>query len=747
MTRALLLCIVACCLAFPHDCKGEIVDSLALAARLLADQGRYDEADEAYRDALALDWLSANDRYALKINWCEVFLRRGMYQTANDTLDAIPGGQASVRWRMRKAETLTYLGKYAEAREIYDGLLEGYLSRRRKGWVNADDVKALYNRGYLNALTGLRDSAVSDMRAAIEAETDERSRNIMISNLALQEAKSGRYDEAASDIESSLAYFRSTGGTDHPEYVITLRKKAEILLMRGEREEATDIFVDYAERERERAVREFALFTEQARLDYWKNKRLLISEIFQTEDERPEALLDVSVFRREVSLLGGADSADIPQRLALRGNDVRAALKADEVAVDFIKYYNDTEGKYAALVAYPLNDPRGVRFVALWTERELNDYRVGYTTLKSAVCSRLGSDKSEVYSDSVLAEMIWSPLRRHIGDAAHVYFCPDGLLNMLAVEYLPQKEAGPLLHRLTSFSRLVARGQEEGHGTQRMLAVGGLDYNEDVCDDGTGNHDAVDLLHQKVGHGSIFSYLRGTKEEVAAIDSCLKERLPIDTAYVMTESELKRELDGEKYSAVHLSTHGYSLSVDVSGPTEMTCDSLTEDRSLIASGIALSGANVAYLNAGGEDEVLSARELCDMNLKHIDMIVLSACQTGLGVVSDEGPAGIVRGLKKSGANTILASLWEVDDQATRLLMTAYYQNMAASPDMTKAEALALAQGSLKSYKVVARSVFNPATLSSAVEYVEYTGEGEPITPYSDPYYWAPFIVIDDRIRN
>ena len=760
MIRLLLICLITFTLTLPCCAQEDFLLKKAQKAERLADEGRYEEADNEYREALTIVSPGSANELMLRINRCALYLRRGMYQTANDMLDAIPRNhpQYDDAWCRCKASALIYLGRYSEAIEIYEGLMESYNEKIEKGWGTDSDNDMLResvgSKGYVLAMTQQNDSALTYMRAAIDLvkqqkDTPGRRRylNLMKANLSLVEMRMGHAEDALTYIEDALAYFKRNGGTNHPEYIITLRKKAEILMMMNQITQATDIFIDYVEREREQAVREFALFTEQKRLDYWKNKRPLISEIFQTEGECPEALFDVSVFRREVSLLGGADSVDIPRRLSLRGRDVRKSLKAGEVVVDFIKYCSkDSIDRYAALVAYPLNDPRGVKFVPLWTETQLNGYRVGHTTLKDAVCSRLGSDKNNVYNDSTLTGMIWEPLKVYINGAVDVYFCPDGLLNMLAIEYLPLKGTKPEFHRLTSPSRITSRG-ETSRTERRMLAVGGLDYNEDVKEGGQGNHDAIDLLHQKVGLGSIFSYLSGTKDEVAAIDSCVKQKMPIDTAHVKSEAELKEELADKAYSAVHLSTHGYSLSVDVTEQAEMFRDSLTEDRSLIASGIALSGANVAYRNADGEDGVLSARELCDMNLKHIDLIVLSACQTALGIVSDEGPAGLVRGLKKSGANTLLATLWEVDDQATRLLMTAFYKNLAANPEMTKAEALTLAQDSLKNNRVVAVSVFNPATLASSVEYEKYKGKGDPITPYAEPYYWAPFIVIDDYIKK
>ena len=761
-------CLLAMIVFVAHEVRAEDyhakADSLNRLASRLKDEGRYDEADRVYRQAVADESLKSEEatsqRDKLQINWCDLYLRRGMYETANELLDSIllsnKENENSIEWNRQKASTLIYLGKYEEAKELYGKLIKRFEKNRPKGYNTERDSamfrEALYNQGYWFAEVGRCDSAVAYMRRAIDVEIDIKKKNIYLSNLAVQEARLGLFDNATSNIDGSLAYFKDNYGTSHPEYIITLRKKAEILLMAGQRAKATDIFADYVEKERRQAVKEFAFFTEQKRLDYWKNKRPLISEIFQTEDEQPATLFDVSIFRREVSLLGGADSVDIPRRLALRGKDIRKSLKKGEVAVDFIKYAKDSINRYAALVAYPANDRRDVQFVPLWTEEELNGYPVGYSTLKDAVCSRLVSDKNTIYGDSVLARFVWGKIMPNIVNATDVYFCPDGLLNMLAVEYLPLDDTKPRFYRLTSFSKLTERGKRR-KTTGRMLAVGGLDYNDEA--EGTGsaaggyNHDAIDYLHRQVGMGRLFSYLSGTKEEIEAIDSCVGRRLPLETACVKTEDEIKKELACGKYSALHLSTHGYSLSVDVDEGSEMFRDSISEDRSLIASGIALSGANVAYKNGDGEDGILSARELCDMNLKQVDVVVLSACQTALGVVSDEGPAGLVRGLKKSGANTIIATLWEVDDAATKLLMSYFYGILSSRPEMSMTEALSEARDSTRSYRLKALSAFNPATLSSTVEYVKYKDEDNepPITPYEAPYYWAPFIVIDDYIKN
>ncbi|MCD8289964.1 MAG: CHAT domain-containing protein, partial [Prevotella sp.] len=159
--------------------------------------------------------------------------------------------------------------------------------------------------------------------------------------------------------------------------------------------------------------------------------------------------------------------------------------------------------------------------------------------------------------------------------------------------------------------------------------------------------------------------------------------------------------------------------------------------------IVLQGANVAGRDGEKEDGLLSARELCDMEgLDGVDLVVLSACQTAQGVVSDEGPTGIVRGLKKAGAQSVMASLWPVNDEVSALFMEAFY-NALLKPGITKYDALREAQDTVKNYTIqFAPMRFNPKTLSHR-PITEDRAERTEFKPYKEPYYWAPFILIDD----
>ena len=112
-----------------------------------------------------------------------------------------------------------------------------------------------------------------------------------------------------------------------------------------------------------------------------------------------------------------------------------------------------------------------------------------------------------------------------------------------------------------------------------------------------------------------------------------------------------------------------------------------------------------------EDGILTAKEIALMDLRGTDLITLSACQTGLGEVSGEGVFGLQRGFKKAGVSSILMSLWKVDDIATQILMTAFYENLLSGK--SKAESLRIAQDEVRS-----------------------------TDSYEDPYYWAAFILLD-----
>ena len=139
----------------------------------------------------------------------------------------------------------------------------------------------------------------------------------------------------------------------------------------------------------------------------------------------------------------------------------------------------------------------------------------------------------------------------------------------------------------------------------------------------------------------------------------------------------------------------------------------TSSPPLQRSGLLLAGGNKAWkgeaIPEGVEDGVLTAAEISSLDLSRCDVVVLSACETGLGEITDEGVFGLQRAFKNAGVNTIIMSLWEVDDQATSLMMQTFYSNLVKGK--SKRDSFSAAQNEVRK-------------------------------KYADPRYWAAFIMLD-----
>jgi CHAT domain-containing protein len=182
---------------------------------------------------------------------------------------------------------------------------------------------------------------------------------------------------------------------------------------------------------------------------------------------------------------------------------------------------------------------------------------------------------------------------------------------------------------------------------------------------------------------------------------------------------------------MHIATHGFFLTEEEAEKSKFARSEMElmteggqnagrslEDKSMTRSGLLFSGCNHAFrheqIPEGEEDGILTAQEIAMLDLRGLDLVVLSACQTGLGdVISGEGVLGLQRGFKKAGAKTILMSLNKVDDEATRILMVEFYRN--------------LMNGKTKRQ-----------SLQDAQHYLRKVDNGK----YDDPRYWASFIMLD-----
>lgn len=277
--------------------------------------------------------------------------------------------------------------------------------------------------------------------------------------------------------------------------------------------------------------------------------------------------------------------------------------------------------------------------------------------------------------DDYSYENYWAPIDQKLQGISTVYLAKDGIYNQVSLPTLQIKDEGPLVNS-KSFVLLT-----------NVSDLAGLKSS------GSTNKPESAFLMGFPTYGSKeISALPGTKVEIDNIDGILRSSgVKIDKylALEATESNLKKAND---HDIVHVATHGFFLQDASDGYNEKVFGinvSHMEENVFLRSGIMLSGAGGVSEQSGdfaSEDNgIVTAYEILNYPLENVEMVVLSACETGLGEIkAGEGVYGLQRSLLVAGANTLLMSLWKVDDQATQDFMTTFYQNWVTLGDKYKA---------------------------------------------------------------
>ena len=413
--------------------------------------------------------------------------------------------------------------------------------------------------------------------------------------------------------------------------------------------------------------------------------------------------------------------ADFQNSQNITWEDVKTNLQDGEIAIEF---YNiplvwgldsiqtiDAEPRYCAIILK--NSFENPRILPLFKESEL-----------------AGLELEDLFETDILYNLIWKPLAKELKDVKTIYFSADRELHKIGIEYSPTESGNTIgdrykILRLSS-TRLLAEVPKENK-TENAVLYGGLRY--DIVKDDLIEESRSGEYHQRKASRAFnnenlrygVKYLPGTLEEVTEIARNFSIEPRLITDIHGTEESFK-SLSGTPLDIIHLATHGFFWSNEdtqnrnyVSFLRNNKSEYSQEDNALLRSGLFFSGSNIALMGEDlpddVEDGVLTALELSNMNLGNVDMVVMSACESGLGETSGEGVFGLQRGFKLAGANSLLMSLWKVDDIATQYLMTEFYKNYLSGK--TKHESLRLAQNSLRNN-----------------------------SEYTDPEYWAAFILLD-----
>ena len=398
----------------------------------------------------------------------------------------------------------------------------------------------------------------------------------------------------------------------------------------------------------------------------------------------------------------------------VRWQEVQAALKPGETAIEFVDYqYFDPKPTdsvmYAALLIHP--GDLQPHFIPLFEKKEL------LPLLRGATGGNNFLKINALYASNPFAdgqkspyELIWKPLEQALKNTFTVYCSASGLLHYLNLAAIPTPDGKPIgdarhLVLLGSTRSLAVDSKESSlvipNAANNALKAdaylaGGIRYESDstaismsIASSivGTRSIETTTIAFQpdsSATRAGDLNYLPATATEVREIGQMLRAAnfsTKIDTGFFASE-EAFRSLGIGKPSPriLHLATHGYFFPDPKGKKTNAGQEPVFKmsEHPMIRSGLIMAGAKQAWLTGkhpeGQEDGILTAYEISQMNLSNTELVVLSACETGLGQVSgNEGVYGLQRAFKIAGVKYLIMSLWKVDDRSTQAFMAEFYK--------------------------------------------------------------------------
>ena len=416
---------------------------------------------------------------------------------------------------------------------------------------------------------------------------------------------------------------------------------------------------------------------------------------------------------------------DYTKSLEASWRDVQATLNDDEVAIEFISSSESLKYYYALILRKGYDAPMVVNVG--WERAFLEKGDKMYTS------EGRYSNPWPYYYDRK-DSLVVPPLE----GVRRIYVSPTGVLHQISIESVHDLYTDSVMadkyqiYRLSSTRELIGR-----HYTaleKNLTLYGGINYrlnaNEwDLLAATKSNNEkqmamrGVPQLNRAAVQAAL-KPLPGTAKEVKGITDLLAgedRSVQCMMGSHATEDHFKL-LSGTNVNVIHVATHGFYQTVQASEDSLAVSferkDRSSEANALSRSGLFMAGASAVLeeepIPSNVDDGVLTALEISHLDFTNVNLIALSACETGLGDITGDGVFGLQRGFKKAGAQSILMSLWKVDDEATCLLMTEFYKHWIGE-GKTKHEALQLAMQTVRSHKEKG---------------------------WNDPKYWAAFILLD-----
>jgi CHAT domain-containing protein len=719
----------------PNDWR--MVQPLSSLAGLALNRGKYDEAEKLYRRLMAIDEAQRkaqkgpkNDLggigYLFQLAYLE--RRRGrpknalpLFAKVRDAYQKTYGAYMANTIDQQVADVMRELGRYKEARSKLEKLVVG----TQKTWGKRHPLVSyqLESLALLHLAEGNTRPALTRLQEALDIQEPNLALVLATGTESDHVAYFGRIAHQLSLVISLNArYAPKSDDAARLAMTTVLRRKGRILdaaassvaALRGQLSADDKKLLDQLAAARNRLAK-LILAGPKATAnpdEYSAEVGKLELEVRRLEDQARRKSAAYRASSQPIEL--GRIQAAIPADAALVEMVLYQPFDAKKWGMYDVKL---APRRYAAYLVGRKGAPRWIDLgEAEPIDKAADQFLDALSDPRSADVNKLGR---------ALYDRTMAPVARQLGKTSKVLVAPDGLLNLVPLGALVD-ETGKHLVRRFSFTYLTSgrdllRINVGAKSKSSPLIVadpsfdGGVDKDEKTADT---RAVATRGRRSRDFRGTRWARLPGTAEEADALSKLLTDAR-ILRGTKATEDALKK-VRGPRI--LHVATHGFFLPAEppaaqpaeiaTGGPplglfaSQAAGDSGPENP-LLRSGLALAGAN--KLASGDEDGILTALEAAGLDLWGTQLVVLSACETGVGKVSEgDGVHGLRRALVIAGAETLVMSLWQVDDKATRELMTGYYERLASGEGRSEA----LRQVQLKMLRSERRS---------------------------HPYYWASFV--------
>ena len=437
------------------------------------------------------------------------------------------------------------------------------------------------------------------------------------------------------------------------------------------------------------------------RLSFWYAKPVVQRPAYVNEFE-----VEANNLEKELTLIS-ASFKEKYEKKKISWRDVRQSLKVNEAAIEFVKfkYFNgyqmtDSIVYFAVMIKKDLPEPE---LIPLFEGRQLSTILGGGNTRNTVAAIYRDNRSFAAYG------LIWAPLEKYLQNISKIYFAPAGELYRICFAAIPVNSSQVLsdkyeLVQLNTTASIVNLQDLYVARTDNILLFGGIQYDADSASlrkataafhDNRNESRAALFTYSDETRGDTWKNLPGTEKEIKSIERIgTQKNYSITSSLSVTATEEKfKELSDDTVSVLHIATHGFFFP-DKKGNYENEGYSETEkilresDNPLLRCGLLFAGANHAWKGRpieGIENGILTAYEISNLSLPHTKLVVLSACETGLGDIrGNEGVYGLQRAFKIAGVENLIMSLWKVPDIETTEFMQEFYKNVFERQSVNRA---------------------------------------------------------------